>query len=184
MVHLVHLVVAQKQMLFAKYLESIGSEPYTVVTHETEIGKLAKGGIANHFKKRVKLQDSVESLSDVEFKTMYPDWDPEQFTREEYLQFKSETEGNGILDLGQEDETTELVSSTETDEIIPDLLAPGSAAGILAADGGRIGFFTGMREQEQKAKAASSSSGNGRISKCTPNRSSYTNTRTKKKYYD
>ena len=33
---------------------------------------LVKGGIANHFKKRVKLQDSVESLSDTEFQTMYP----------------------------------------------------------------------------------------------------------------
>jgi len=55
---------------------------------------LVKGGIANHFKKRVKLQDSVESLSDTEFQTMYPDWDPNQFTREEYLQLISENEGN------------------------------------------------------------------------------------------
>ena len=98
----------------------------------------AKGGIANHFKKRVKLQDSIESLSDTEFQTMYPDWDPNQFTREEYLQLLSENEGNGVLDLSTNEEAIE-VASTEENEIIPDLLAPGSAAGILRLkDGGNI----------------------------------------------
>jgi len=99
---------------------------------------LVKGGIANHFKKRVKLQDSVESLSDTEFQTMYPDWDPNQFTREEYLQLLSENEGNGVLDLNPDDQPIEF-ASTEENEIIPDLLAPGSAAGILRLkDGGNI----------------------------------------------
>jgi len=105
----------------------------------------AKGGIANHFKKRVKLQDSIESLSDTEFQTMYPEWDPNQFTREEYLQFISENEGNGVLDLRTDDEAIE-VASTEENEIIPDLLTPGSAAGILRLkDGGtpRRRYFTG-----------------------------------------
>ena len=120
---------------------------------------LVKGGIANHFKKRVTLQDSVESLSDTEFQTMYPDWDPNQFTREEYLQFISENEGNGVLDLRTDDEAIE-VASTEENEIIPDLLTPGSAAGILRLkDGGRIGFFTGMREAEQKQAAREESRG-------------------------
>ena len=97
---------------------------------------LVKGGIANHFKKRVKLQDSVESLSDTEFQTMYPEWDPNQFTREEYLQLLSENEGNGVLDLNPDDQAIEF-ASTEENEIIPDLLAPGSAAGILRLkDGG------------------------------------------------
>jgi len=99
---------------------------------------LVKGGIATHFKKRVKLQDSVESLSDTEFQTMYPDWDPNQFTREEYLQLLSENEGNGVLDLNPDDQPIEF-ASTEENEIIPDLLAPGSAAGILRLkDGGNI----------------------------------------------
>jgi len=105
---------------------------------------LVKGGIATHFKKRVKLQDSVESLSDTEFQTMYPDWDPNQFTREEYLQLLSENEGNGVLDLNPDDQAIEF-ASTEENEIIPDLLAPGSAAGILRLKdgGGRIGFAKG-----------------------------------------
>ena len=84
----------------------------------------------------MKLQDSVESLSDTEFQTMYPEWDPNQFTREEYLQSISENEGNGVLDLSTNEEAIE-VASTEENEIIPDLLAPGSAAGILRLkDGG------------------------------------------------
>ena len=104
---------------------------------------LVKGGIANHFQKRVKLQASVESLSDTEFQTMYPDWDPNQFTREEYLQFISENEGNGVLDLSTNEEAIE-VASTEENEIIPDLLAPGSAAGILRLkDGGRTNYIYG-----------------------------------------
>jgi len=104
---------------------------------------LVKGGIANHFKKRVKLQDSVESLSDTEFQTMYPEWDPNQFTREEYLQLLSENEGNGVLDLSTNEEAIE-VASTEENEIIPDLLAPGSAAGILRLkDGGRTNYIYG-----------------------------------------
>ena len=37
---------------FAKYLESIGSEPYTVVTNEEKISTFAKGGISNHFSNR------------------------------------------------------------------------------------------------------------------------------------
>ena len=99
----------------------------------------AKGGIATHFKKRVKLQDSVESMSDEEFKMMYPDWDPTQFSQEDYLQYISENEGNGVLDLSSDDQPIEF-ASTETDEIIPDLIAPGSASGILkfAKDGGNI----------------------------------------------
>ena len=98
----------------------------------------AKGGIATHFKKRVKLQDSVESMSDEEFKRMYPDWDPTQFTQEDYLQYISENEGNGVLDLSSDDQPIEF-ASTETDEIIPDLLAPGSriASGILKFAKGR-----------------------------------------------
>jgi len=99
--------------------------------------KFNKGGIANHFKKRVKLQDSVESLSDTEFQTMYPDWNPDQFTREEYLQLISENEGNGVLDLNPDDQPIEF-ASTEENEIIPDLLAPGSAAGILRLKDGGI----------------------------------------------
>ena len=125
---------------------------------------LVKGGIANHFKKRVKLQDSVESLSDTEFQTMYPDWDPNQFTREEYLQLISENEGNGILDLSTNEEAIE-VASTEENEIIPDLIAPGSAAGILQLkDGGtpRRRYFTGAYGgggADQDDKGGSSSSG-------------------------
>jgi len=130
----------------------------------------ATGGIANHFKKRVKLQDSVESLSDTEFQTMYPEWDPNQFTREEYLQLLSENEGNGVLDLRTDDEAIE-VASTEENEIIPDLLAPGSAAGILRLkDGGtpqlaqksksgkRPGYG-GPHKTEAAGKASTASSG-------------------------
>ena len=123
----------------------------------------AKGGIANHFKKRVKLQASVESLSDTEFQTMYPDWDPDQFTREEYLQLISENEGNGVLDLSTNEEAIE-VASTEENEIIPDLLAPGSAAGILRLkDGGtpRRSYFTGAYGVGGPENTGSTSSGNG-----------------------
>ena len=115
----------------------------------------AKGGIATHFKKRVKLQDSVESMSDEEFKIMYPDWDPTQFSQEDYLQYISENEGNGVLDLRTDDEAIE-VASTEENEIIPDLLTPGSAAGILKLkDGGRIGFFTGAQADTASGKSMS-----------------------------
>ena len=123
----------------------------------------AKGGIATHFKKRVKLKDSIESISDEEFKMMYPDWDPTQFSKEDYLQYISENQGNGVLDLSSDDQPIEF-ASTETDEIIPDLLAPGSASGVLnfAKDGGRIGFQYGSPHEEAAASRAGTHAGENR----------------------
>ena len=94
---------------------------------------------------------------------MYPDWDPTQFSKEDYLQYISENEGNGVLDLSSDDQPIEF-ASTETDEIIPDLLAPGSASGILnfAKDGGRIGFQYGSPHEEAAASRAGTHAGENR----------------------
>jgi len=96
------------------------------------------GGIANHFKKRTKLALSIDSMSDVEFKTMYPNWDPEQFTREEYLQQISETETNGILDVSTDDTDEVAQMSTTEDEVIPSLVPSLDQEVALVAKGGRI----------------------------------------------
>jgi len=127
------------------------------VTKLTEKGWLAKGGIANHFKRKKFNTGSEPVIGDALFRgnwndysneqlqMMFPDWDPEIESIDEHIKnkqslnadFAAVTEGNGILDLTEGDETTEVVS-TEENEVIPDLLAPGSASGILAAHGGRI----------------------------------------------
>jgi hypothetical protein len=98
----------------------------------------AQGGIANHFKKRTKLALSIDSMSDVEFKTMYPNWDPEQFTREEYLREISETDTNGILDLSTDDTDEVAQMSTTEDEVIPSLVPSLDQEVALVAKGGRI----------------------------------------------
>ena len=97
-----------------------------------------KGGIANHFKKRTKLALSIDSMTDVEFKTMYPNWDPEQFTREEYLQQISETDTNGILDVSTDDTDEVAQMSTTEDEVIPSLVPSLDQEVALVAKGGRI----------------------------------------------
>jgi len=95
-----------------------------------------KGGIANHFKKRTKLALSIDSMTDVEFKTMYPNWDPEQFTREEYLQQISETDTNGILDVSTDDTDEVAQMSTTEDEVIPSLVPSLDQEVALVAKGG------------------------------------------------
>jgi hypothetical protein len=95
-----------------------------------------KGGIANHFKKRTKLALSIDSMTDVEFKTMYPNWDPEQFTREEYLREISETDTNGILDLSTDDTDEVAQMSTTEDEVIPSLVPSLDQEVALVAKGG------------------------------------------------
>jgi len=95
-----------------------------------------KGGIANHFKKRTKLALSIDSMTDVEFKTMYPNWDPEQFTREEYLQQISETDTNGILDVSTDDTDEVAQMSTTENEVIPSLVPSLDQEVALVAKGG------------------------------------------------
>jgi len=151
-----------------KRLEQLEKEKNTKLETEevTMIG--AKGGIANHFRKKFNtgsepvigdalFRGNWNDYSNEQLQMMFPDWDPEIESIDEHIKkkqsmnvdFAAVTEGNGILDLTEGDETTE-VASTEENEIIPDLLAPGSASGILAAKGGHVPMLVGKRKDGKR----------------------------------
>jgi len=94
----------------------------------------AKGGIANHFKRKKLNEDGVvgdalfrpfENKSIEELQLMYPQWDPNEETLDEHIQklqateteFAGVTQGNGILDT---EESEMDVTTEETGEENPE----------------------------------------------------------------
>ena len=118
---------------------------------------LATGGIANHFRKKFNtgsepvigdalFRGNWNDYSNEQLQMMFPDWDPEIESIDEHIKkkqsmnvdFAAVTEGNGILDLTEGEETTD-VAEADTGEVIPSLVPSLDQEITLVANGGTIG---------------------------------------------
>ena len=140
-----------------KYQKLLKEDQEQTEYPKSELLTAASGGIANHFKRKKFNTGSEPVIGDALFRgnwndysneqlqMMFPDWDPEIESIDEHIKkkqsmnvdFAAVTEGNGILDLTEGEETTD-VAEADTDEVIPSLVPSLDQEITLVANGGRI----------------------------------------------
>ena len=139
-----------------KYQKLLKEDQEQTEHPKSELLTAASGGIANHFRKKFNtgsepvigdalFRGNWNDYSNEQLQMMFPDWDPEIESIDEHIKkkqsmnvdFAAVTEGNGILDLTEGEETTD-VAEADTGEVIPSLVPSLDEEITLVANGGRI----------------------------------------------